>query len=107
MADGANAGEIASDSEAPASPRPPEGDWLGICRDGIKAVEQDLADAATGLLAALLRDEHEIVTLVEGEGASAAVTRRITGWLAEHHPDVVAEVHHGGQPLYPYYLGIE
>ena len=29
MADGANAGEIASDSGAPASPRPPEGDWLG------------------------------------------------------------------------------
>ena len=31
-------------------------------------------------------------------------TRRITEWLAEHHPDVAAEVHHGGQPLYPYLL---
>ena len=30
-----------------------------------------------------------------------------TEWLDEHHPDVEAEVHHGGQPLYPYLFGVE
>ena len=30
-----------------------------------------------------------------------------TEWLAEHHPQVACEIHHGGQPLYPYYVGIE
>ena len=49
----------------------------------------------------------KIVTLIEGEGASAASTRRVTEWLAENHPDVEHEIHHGGQPLYPYYVGIE
>jgi uncharacterized protein len=48
-----------------------------------------------------------MVTVIEGEGSSAAVTRRITEWLAEHRPDVDPEVHHGGQPLYPYLFGVE
>ena len=49
----------------------------------------------------------EIVTVIEGEGATPADTRRITEWLAEHRPDVSAEVHHGGQPLYPYLVSVE
>jgi DAK2 domain fusion protein YloV len=84
------------------------GDWLGIGDDeGILAVESALADAATALLAELVTADHEIVTIIEGEGASAAHTRHITEWLAEHRPDAAAEVHHGGQPLYPYLFGIE
>jgi dihydroxyacetone kinase-like predicted kinase len=69
-------------------------------------VEADLAGACTGLLDVLI-DDHELVTVIEGEGASAGVTRHVTEWLAEHHPDVEAEIHHGGQPLYPYLFGIE
>ena len=84
-----------------------EGDWLGIARSGIVAVEPTLASATTGLLDLLVGDVHEMVTLIEGEGASAADTRRITEWLGEHRPDVEVEVHHGGQPLYPYLLGVE
>ncbi len=38
---------------------------------------------------------------------SAGGTRHITEWLAEHRPAATAEVHHGGQPLYPYLFGIE
>jgi DAK2 domain fusion protein YloV len=84
-----------------------EGDWLGIGRRGIVAVEASAAAATTGLLASLIGAGHEVVTLIEGEGSSAADTRRITEWLAEHHPDVDVEVHHGGQPLYPYLVGVE
>ena len=84
-----------------------EGDFIGISRDGIRALGSTLAEAATGLLEHLVRDDHEIVTIIEGEGSSAAETRRITEWLAEHRPGVEAEIHHGGQPLYPYYFGVE
>ena len=59
------------------------------------------------LLDALVSDEHEIVTVIEGEGATAADTRQITEWLSENRPGVAPEVHHGGQPLYPYLLGVE
>jgi DAK2 domain fusion protein YloV len=83
------------------------GDFLGLCREGIVAVAPALADAAAQLLDRLVGDEHEIVTLIEGEGATAADTRRLTEWLGEHRPGVTCEVHHGGQPLYPYLLSIE
>ena len=83
-----------------------EGDWLGISRAGIQVVAADLAEACCGLLDALI-DGHELVTVIEGDGASAGCTRQVTEWLAEHHPDVEAEIHHGGQPLYPYLFGVE
>ena len=83
------------------------GDFIGLGRDGIKSVATTPAEAAIGLLDALVAEDHELVTVIEGDGASAAVTRQITEWLDEHHPDVEAEIHHGGQPLYPYLFGVE
>jgi len=85
-----------------------EGDYLGLSRQGIVVVAPVLADAAAGLLEQLLHPgHHEIVTIIAGEGSTAADTRRITEWLDEKHPGVAAEVHHGGQPLYPYLFSIE
>jgi uncharacterized protein len=84
-----------------------EGDFLGIAGDGIRAVEKSVVDAATTLLDHLVTDDHEIVTLIEGEGATAADTRAINEWLDDNRPEVTTEVHHGGQPLYPYLFGIE
>ena len=84
-----------------------EGDFIGVMRDGVVAVADSSVMCARLLLSRLLRDEHELVTLIEGEGAKVADTRRIGEWLSEEYPDIALEVHHGGQPLYPYLLGIE
>ena len=84
-----------------------EGQWMGLSRAGVVAIADTPDVAALRLLDALLTAEHELVTVIEGEGSTAAATRRITEWLHEEHPSVAAEVHHGGQPLYPYLLGIE
>ena len=84
-----------------------EGDYLGLTRHGIEVVAPMLAEAACDLLSKLVTDEHEIVTIIEGEGSTKADTRRITEWLEEHRPGVGPEVHHGGQPLYPYLFSIE
>lgn len=84
-----------------------EGDYLGIARDGIRAVAPSIAEATIGLLDHLLTEDHEIVTLITGEGSTDAETRKVMVWLEEHHEGVEAETHHGGQPLYPYFLGIE
>jgi DAK2 domain fusion protein YloV len=83
------------------------GDYMGLSRDGIEFVAETLVEAATGLLGKLLADDHELVTLIEGEGAGVGDTRRITEWLDEHRPALAVEVHHGGQPLYPYLISIE
>ena len=85
-----------------------EGDHLGIAQNGgIVVVQRQLAAACSALLDVLVSPSHEIVTIIEGEGASSAVTRSITEWLGDNRPDAVAEVHHGGQPLYPYLFGVE
>jgi DAK2 domain fusion protein YloV len=85
-----------------------EGDYLGLSRGGIEVVALALADAATALLGRLLdAGTYEMVTIIAGEGAGAADTRRITEWITERHPDLTIEVHQGGQPLYPYLFSIE
>ncbi|MEQ8716257.1 MAG: DAK2 domain-containing protein [Acidimicrobiales bacterium] len=83
------------------------GDHLGLDRAGVRVVAGDLVTATTGLLDALVGDDHEIVTLIEGTEADDASTTAIVSWLAEHRPHVEVEVHDGGQPLYPYHVGVE
>jgi DAK2 domain fusion protein YloV len=103
------AGEITRAVRNSSTDRGPirEGDWLGIARDGIIAVDDDLSGAATTLLDQLVGPEHEIVTVIEGEGASQAITRHLEVWLHDNRPGCEVEVHHGGQPLYPYLFGVE
>jgi len=84
-----------------------EGDYIGVARDGIRAVAPTIEAACEALLAALVESGHEIVTVIEGEGATPACTRHIEVWLQDNRPGVAAEIHHGGQPLYPYLFGIE
>jgi len=84
-----------------------EGDFIGISRDGVVAIADNPVVCTRLLLSRLLDETHELVTLIEGEGARVADTRRIEEWLSEEYPDVALEVHQGGQPLYPYLLGIE
>jgi hypothetical protein len=84
-----------------------DGDWIGISRDGVVSIADNVVVCTRLLLSRLLDDSHELVTLIEGEGARVADTRRIEEWLSEEYPDVALEVHHGGQPLYPYLLGLE
>ena len=102
-------GEVTRAVRASSSPAGPieEGDWLGLSSRRIEVVAPTLADAVTGLLDVLVAGDHEVVTLIEGEGADDEVTRRVTDWLKEHRPGVDVEVHDGGQPLYPYLLSAE
>ena len=94
------------DASTPAGPVR-EGDYLGLTRSGPAVVAATLAEAGMALLGRLLAPGHEIVTVLEGDGSTAAATRHMTEWLADEHPDVMVEVHHGGQPLYPYLFSIE
>jgi len=94
------------DATTPAGPVR-AGDWLGVSAEGIVTVAGGAAEAACTLLDGLLGDSHELVTVVEGQPSSAAGTRQITEWLADHHPEVTVEVHDGGQPLAAWLLSIE
>jgi uncharacterized protein len=84
-----------------------EGDWIGLSRDGVVSIADSAVMATRLLLSRLLDERHELITLIEGEGSKVADTRKISEWLSEEYPEIALEVHHGGQPLYPYLLGLE
>ena len=84
------------------------GDWIGIVRgDGIVSIAGTVVTAATGLLEHLIEPGRELITVLEGTDATAALTDQIRAWVSENHPGVDFEVHNGGQPLYPYLFGVE
>lgn len=85
-----------------------EGDWIGLVRgDGIVSIAGTMVGSATQLLDHLIDEARELLTIVTGDGSSAAATDQITAWVTEHRPDVAVEIHVGGQPLYPYLFGVE
>ena len=83
------------------------GDWIGLTGKGVISIAESVSSAANRLFEKLITPEHELITIIEGEGATQANTRRITEFLHEKYPDVEVETHPGGQPLYPYLFGIE
>jgi len=84
-----------------------EGDWIGLDRSGIRSIASDPTSAATGLLAELVTNEHEILTVVVGRDASDVDTSNLETWVGANLDHLEVEVHHGGQEHYPFLFGIE
>lgn len=103
------AGEVTQavrDSVAESGPIA-NGDWIAITRDGIHVAVKSAVDAAVALVDVLVDDDAELVTVIVGQDADADDTARLGDHLADAHPHVEVEVHRGGQPLYPYLIGVE
>ncbi|MEK7410569.1 MAG: DAK2 domain-containing protein, partial [Actinomycetota bacterium] len=85
------------------------GDWIGLVRgDGIVAIGGTEVAAATALIDHLITDGgRELLTIITGADATAAMTSEVCEHVAEHHSHVEVEVHVGGQPLYPFLFGVE
>lgn len=83
------------------------GDWLAIRRDGICATAANAVDAALALITGMITEDSEIVTVLVGAEARGADTERVRQQVALAHSHVEVEVHEGGQPLYPYLIGVE
>jgi DAK2 domain fusion protein YloV len=84
-----------------------KGDWIALCRDGIVATTGSPADAVCELLAKLVHDDSEIVTVLVGADAASNETDRIREHLEVAFPQLEIEFHDGGQPLYRYLVGVE
>ena len=84
-----------------------DGDWLGLAEGKIVAVEGDAIAAASAVVDALADGDHEILTLVVGEDSNEAEASTLVAQINLSHPDLEVEVHPGGQPLYPFIIGME
>jgi DAK2 domain fusion protein YloV len=84
-----------------------QGNWLAIDRTGIRAAVDSPYEAITTLLGHLVDDDSEIVTVLVGTDADPHDTPRIAQHIGLAHAHVEVEFHEGGQPLYPYLVGVE
>ncbi|AIQ46808.1 hypothetical protein R70723_13700 [Paenibacillus sp. FSL R7-0273] len=83
------------------------GQYIGISNSKIVAASDELLAASQALLATMLVNGDEIVTILTGSDAEAGVTESLGSWLEETYPQVEVEVHEGGQPLYYYLFSVE
>ena len=84
------------------------GDFIGLVRgDGVVAVGQTLDAVCRDLLAKLITQERELLTIIYGDGATPQSTEALIAHVSEKYPQITCEVHFGGQPLYPYLFGVE
>ena len=63
--------------------------------------------ALRALLERVVDSEAEAITLVAGAGADPEVTAAAEAWLKEFRSGIPVDVVDGGQPLYPYLVGVE
>jgi DAK2 domain fusion protein YloV len=83
------------------------GDWIALTREGVVSATQSPADAVCALLSELVDDDSEIITVLVGADAKQSETDRIREHVQFTFPHVEVEFHDGGQPLYPYLVGVE
>ena len=84
-----------------------KGDFLGLQKGKVTVIAATIVEATNNLLKEMISNEHEIVTLVAGEDSNEKETDEIVAWVNTEYEELEVEVHKGGQPLYPYYIGIE
>jgi dihydroxyacetone kinase-like predicted kinase len=84
-----------------------EGDWIALARGNLVAATGSPGDAVCKLLGELIGDDSEIVTVLVGADAPSHETQRIREHIEFTFPHVEVEFHDGGQPLYPYLVGVE
>ncbi|MDR2421067.1 MAG: DAK2 domain-containing protein [Oscillospiraceae bacterium] len=83
-----------------------EGEYLALLDDELVAVGPDFSPVADGVVAALLPEPPEFVTVFAGEGASKDETELLRG-LLEVLPSAELTIVDGGQPVYRFIISAE
>ena len=84
-----------------------EGDIMGIGDSGILAVGKDLEETTKELIANLVDEDSELISIYYGEEVSEEVAEKFTEEITELYPDVDVDIQFGGQPIYYYVLAVE
>jgi uncharacterized protein len=82
-------------------------DFMGIAEGKIVVKNKDKVKVAEDLLAKMVDDDSEILTIIYGEDVSEDEVNNLVAYVEEHYPDVEVELHDGKQPLYSFIFAIE
>ncbi len=84
-----------------------EGDIMGIGDTGILAVGKDVEETTKEMLACLVDEDSELISLYYGEEITEETAESLAKEIEELYPDVDVDMHSGGQPIYYYVLAVE
>ena len=84
-----------------------EGDIMGIGDVGIIAVGTDIQNTAKEMLAAMVDEDSELISLYYGEEISAEDAESFAAEIEELYPDMDIDAQFGGQPIYYYVMAVE
>ncbi len=84
-----------------------EGDIMGIGDAGILAVGRSVEETTKELLAQLVDEDSELISLYYGEEVKEEDAERFIAQIEEIYPDLDVDAHFGGQPIYYYVLAVE
>ena len=84
-----------------------EGDIMGIGDEGILSVCQSVEEAAREMLALMVDEDAELISLYYGQDVTAEDAEKLAQAVEEQYPDVDVDLHSGGQPIYYYVLSVE
>ncbi len=84
-----------------------EGDIMGIGDTGILSVGTSIDNTTKEMLAQLVDDDSELISLYYGQDVSEEDAERFSEELAKLYPNADIDTHFGGQPIYYYILAVE
>lgn len=82
-------------------------DIMGIGDKGILSVGTDISETTKAMLAELVDDESELISVYYGVDVSEEDATKLTEDLESAYPNVDIDVHSGGQPIYYYVIAVE
>jgi dihydroxyacetone kinase-like predicted kinase len=82
-------------------------DFMGISDGKIMVKNKEKVKAAQELLAAMINEDSEILTILYGEDVSAEEVTPLVEYVEENFGDIDVEIHNGQQPLYSFIFAIE
>lgn len=84
-----------------------EGDIMGIGDAGILSVGTSIEETTKDMLAQLVEEDSELISLYYGEDVSEEEAEKLVADIEENYSDLDVDAHRGGQPIYYYVLAVE
>ncbi len=84
-----------------------KGAYMGLFESKIKVSDSSQQKVCTELLAAMIDEDSEIVTIFKGEDASDDEVDALVDFLENQYEDIEVEVQDGKQPIYSFMFAVE
>lgn len=82
-------------------------DYMGIGDKGMLAVGRDMLDVTQKMIAAMVDDDSELISIYYGADVEESVAEELSAKIEAAYPDCDVELQFGGQPIYYYLVSVE